>query len=67
VSHRHLTDDNLGYTFIRSDTSFNLHQPTIMEARRPPEYTLDIVADRTNVKDVVKGTTNYSQHVRCGC
>jgi hypothetical protein len=38
-----------------------------MEARRPPEYTLDIVADRTNVKDVVKGTTNYSQHVRCGC
>ena len=27
-----------------------------MEARRPPEYTLEIVADRTNVKDVVKGT-----------
>ena len=27
-----------------------------MEARRPPEYVLEIVADRTNVKDVVKGT-----------
>jgi len=28
-----------------------------MEARRPPEYTLEITADRTNVKDVVKGST----------
>lgn len=26
-----------------------------MDARRPPEYTLEIAADRTNVKDVVKG------------
>jgi hypothetical protein len=34
-----------------------------MEARRPPEYTLDIVADRTNVKDVVKGTTTI--HSMC--
>ena len=27
-----------------------------MDARRPPEYTLEIAADRTNVKDVVKGS-----------
>jgi hypothetical protein len=26
-----------------------------MEARRPPEYVLEIAADKTNVKDVVKG------------
>jgi hypothetical protein len=33
-----------------------------MEARRPPEYVLDIVADRTNVKDVVKGTWHSFVH-----
>ncbi|KAK5121937.1 hypothetical protein LTR85_004509 [Meristemomyces frigidus] len=27
-----------------------------MEARRPPEYTLELSADRSSVKDVVKGT-----------
>lgn len=35
------------------------YSPT-MDARRPPEYTLEIAADRTNVKDVVKGSNNMS-------
>ncbi|KAH9842222.1 MFS general substrate transporter [Teratosphaeria destructans] len=30
-----------------------------MEARRPPEYTIDLSADRSSVKDVVKGLQQY--------
>ena len=36
--------------------------PLTMDARRPPEYTLEIAADRTNVKDVVKGSNMSARY-----
>ena len=27
-----------------------------MEPRKPPEFGLEVSADRTNIKDVIKGT-----------
>lgn len=33
-----------------------------MDGRKPPEFTVELSADRTNIKDVVKGKyTAYDQ------
>ena len=31
------------------------HDKASMDSRKPPEFTLELSADRSNVKDVVKG------------
>lgn len=41
-----------------SNRTVSLSAFVTMEARRPPEIVLDISADRTNVKDVVKGSNH---------
>lgn len=33
-----------------------------MEQRRPPEYTLDVFADPTCVKDIVKGRRSLTSN-----
>jgi len=34
-----------------------------MESRKPPEYTLELSADRSSVKDVVKGMSDAAVRV----
>lgn len=33
-----------------------------MESRRPPEFGLELSADRSNIKDVIKGDYTYTSH-----